>query len=194
MNKTDVETVKVPFQELSPVLEACLEQGQEVVLTVTGNSMAPFLRHGRDRVVLVKAADPAALQPGDIPLFRRTNGRFVLHRIVERDDGEYRYRWHNKEILPTAHVGGGIEYTLLGDAQVQREPRIRPEQVVAVAKAFWIKGKLWECDSPRYRRRVRRWHRLLPLREPLIWTWNFAYRIPNIPRRLKREFKKLIGK
>ncbi|MBR5524785.1 MAG: S24/S26 family peptidase, partial [Clostridia bacterium] len=76
----------VPMVELSPLLMECISQGQEVILTVTGDSMCPFLRHKRDQVVLA-AADPTALQPGDVPLYRRPGGQHVLHRIVERDDG-----------------------------------------------------------------------------------------------------------
>ena len=188
------EAVLVSLHELSPVMRECLAEGQEVVLTVTGNSMSPILRHGRDQVVLVQATDPAALQAGDVPLYQRRNGRFVLHRIVERDDGHSRYRWHDAEVLPSAHVGAGVQYTMLGDAQTDLEPGIRPEQIVAVAKAFYIKGKLWECASRRYQRRLKRWHRLLPMRPLLVWLGHLPYRIPHIPARLRREIKKLFAR
>ncbi len=192
---TDMDNrVQVPFEALSPVMEDCLEQGQEVVLTVTGSSMRPFLRHGRDRVVLVKPADPAALQAGDVPLYRRHSGQFVLHRIVERDDGHSRYRWLDREEYPSACVGGGVRYTLLGDAQTNPEPGIRPQQVVAVAKGFWIKNKYVPCDMPCYRRRSRRWHRLLPIRRQLMWLVNLPSRIPRIPARLHREWQARFGK
>ncbi len=188
------ETVVVSLHELSPLMRECLAQGQEVVMTVTGNSMSPILRHGRDQVVLVQVADPAALQPGDVPLYQRDNGRYVLHRIVERDDGQCRTRWHDREVLPSAHVGAGVQYTMLGDAQTDFERGIRPHQIVAVAKAFYIKGKRWECASRRYQRRLRRWHRLLPLRSSLVWLCHLPYRIPHIPARLRREIKSLFSK
>ncbi len=158
----------VSMEELSPLVMECLEDGKEVLLTVTGNSMCPFLRHKRDQVVLVKPADPTILQVGDVPLYRRRNGQFVLHRIVERDDGQRRRLYGEKEFFPSMHSSSPLTYTMLGDAQTVSEPNIRPEQIVAVATAFVRKGKRWECRSTAYRRRSLRWHKLLPMRKPLV--------------------------
>lgn len=160
------DVMRVPLAELSPVMQACMEQGQEVVLTITGNSMRPFLRHGKDQVVLVKA-DPADLMPGDVPLYRRRDGHFVLHRIVARDDGQQRLVLGGKEPLPTA--GGSLRYTMLGDAQTTLEPGIAPDQILARAAAFLVRGKRIECDSAAYRRRTLRWHRMMRCRPCLVW-------------------------
>ncbi len=159
-------------ETLSPLMEECLEAGQQVVLTITGNSMAPFLRHHRDRVVLVKPADVTALQVGDVPLYRRANGQLLLHRIVERDDGCCRQGFGIKETLPSLHVGQPLTYTLCGDAQAAVEPNIQPQQILAVAVAFWRKGKRWECASTSYQARVVRWYRWMPLRVPLMWLYH----------------------
>ena len=43
--RPDYRAVEVSLTELSPLMLECLAQGQEVLLTVTGNSMSPFLRH-----------------------------------------------------------------------------------------------------------------------------------------------------
>lgn len=185
-------TVLVSLEEMAPVIEAGLALGQEVVLTITGNSMAPFLRSQRDQVVLV-AVDPAALQPGDVPLYRRENGQFVLHRIVERDDGVSRQRLGEKELLPSAHVGSALQFTMLGDAQVDLEPGIKAGQVIARASAFLRKGKRLECDSRRYRRRVRRWHWWLPLRMTLLWLYYLPERLCRLPGRAYRKIKRCIA-
>lgn len=174
-----VPTVRVSQEALSPVMMDCLDQGQEVLLTVTGNSMSPFLRHRRDQVVLVKPSDPTTLQPGDVPLYRRDNGQLVLHRIVERDDGKKRRLYGEKDPLPSMHSSSGLTYTMLGDAQTVREPDVRPQQILAVAKAFIRKDKRWDCRSTAYRRRTLRWHRLLPVRKPLVWLWHLPYRVYN---------------
>ncbi|MBQ1204186.1 MAG: S24/S26 family peptidase [Clostridia bacterium] len=189
MKKRKYETVRVSFQQLGPIVIDCLAQGQEVVLMVTGNSMRPFLRHERDRVVLKKANDPAALQPGQVPLYQRTNGWFVLHRIIERDDGEQRWLLGEKEPLPSAHVGGGVQYTMLGDAQTDKEPGIRPEQIVAVATDFYVRGKRQSCDTPSYRRRTRLWHRLLPYRRGLLLVSRLPGYFPRGIRYIKRHLK-----
>ena len=177
------DAVRVPMEELSPLLTECLAQGQEVLLTVTGNSMCPFLYHRRDQAIL-RRVDGGALQPGDVCLYRRRSGQYVLHRVIARDDGVVCATLGDKTIPSSS--GGPVRYTMLGDAQTDKEPGIAPEQVVAQAVAFHRKGKVWLCDSDAYRRYVRRWHRLLPLRRVLI----FLYHLPG---RVGRGCRRLLG-
>ena len=176
--------VGVPLDQLAPIMSECMAQGQEVVLTITGHSMSPFMRHQKDQVVLV-ACDPHALQPGDVPLYQRRNGKYVLHRIVERDDGVVRTRYGVKEALPSRSAG--LRYTMLGDAQWQEEPGIEPDQIVAVATAFISRGKRWECDSTSYCRNRLHWHRMLPLRKGIVFFYHLPRRLrQGVPRRLRR--------
>lgn len=161
--------VRVSIDALLPIILSCFEQGQSVILTITGNSMAPFLRDGRDQVIL-KKADPNTVKPFDVPFVRRQNGSLVLHRAVgvERQNG-------------------AISYTLLGDAQTVTETGIKPEQILAVADAFIIRGKRISCDAPVYRRRVVRWHRLLPMRRFLLFLSFLPERAAGfLRRRVKR--------
>lgn len=177
-SRPDYSAVEIPLKELSPLMLECLAQGQEVLITVTGNSMSPFLRHKRDQVVLT-ACDPTALSVGEVPFIRRDNGQYVLHRIVERDDGVIRTRYGSHRIQPSA--GGELRYTLLGDAQWIEEPDVRPDQILARATAFIRMGRRWECDSAAYRRNRLWWHRFLPWRKALIW----------LDRRLEWRFRRL---
>ncbi len=55
-----------------------LSCGAVFPLVVTGSSMMPFLRSGRDTVLLHKTD---RFYRGQIVLFRRKSGAFVLHRI-----------------------------------------------------------------------------------------------------------------
>ena len=185
MSKRDASRfVGVPLDQLAPIMTECMEQGQEVVLTITGNSMSPFLRNKKDQVVLT-TCDPTALQPGDVPLYRRRSGRYVLHRIVERDDGVNRTRYGVDEPLPPRC--DSLRFTMLGDAQWQEEPGIAPDQIVAVATAFISRGKRWECDSEAYRSNRLRWHRLLWLRPLLVRTYHLPRHVRyGIPYRLRR--------
>ena len=190
MNKRDVSSrfVGVPLEQLAPIMSECLAQGQEVVLTITGNSMSPFVRHKKDQVVLV-ACDPTALQPGDVPLYRRRNGQYVLHRIVERDDGVIRSRYGSDATLPSRC--DSLHYTMLGDAQWQEEPGIQPDQILACATAFISRGKRWECNSDAYRNNRLRWHRMMPLRPLLVHTYHLPRHVRyGIPYRLRRLFGK----
>lgn len=174
----------VSLELLAPIMAECLDGGQEVVLTITGHSMSPFLRNKKDQVVLV-ACDPTALQPGDVPLYRRRNGKYILHRIVERDDGVSRTRFGEDKPLPSRC--DSLQYTMLGDAQWQEEPNIAPDQIVAVATAFISRGKRWECDSEAYRRNRLRWHRKLWLRPLLVRTYHLPRHLRyGVPYRLRR--------
>lgn len=161
-----VKTVNLSMEKISPIIAQCVESGSEVILTVTGNSMRPFLVDKRDQVVLIKA-NTEALQEGDVPLYQRRNGKYVLHRMVKRENGSY---------------------TMLGDAQVDLEKGIMPDQIIAVAKAFIRKGKRYECDSKKYRRYVNFWKAMLPLRK----FYFFAKRVYfAVLRRVKKVIKKI---
>lgn len=109
-----------------PVLRELLEQGASLTLTVTGNSMAPFLKHGRDQIRFEKPACPA--RRGDMVFFRRRSGQYVMHRVVRTGaDGVY----------------------LVGDGQQQVEGPIAPAQIFAVVTGVcrngrWIgPGQFW---------------------------------------------------
>lgn len=174
--------IRLPMTELSPLMESCLAQGQEVVITVTGNSMRPFLSHRRDQVVLAPI-EGEALQLGDVPLYRRRNGQYVLHRVVERVEADRVVSLTGKGKSLSRDMD--LQYTMLGDAQTEREPGIKPDQILAVAKGFYRRGRFISCASPRYRRCVRLWYRLLPWRRGLL----FFHGLPGrVARKLKSYF------
>jgi hypothetical protein len=62
-----------------PVIQAALERGQRVRLTVNGGSMLPFLRDG-DVVELEPVRNGVA--PGDVVLVKNSQEQYALHRVV----------------------------------------------------------------------------------------------------------------
>ena len=64
--------------QAEPLLRERLEA--TVVLTVTGGSMLPLLVSGRDRVTLGPV--PERLRRGEVLLYRRADGSYVLHRLT----------------------------------------------------------------------------------------------------------------
>ena len=70
----------VDTQEYMEMIRTLLEDGQEVSMIVTGNSMRPFLKHGRDKICMKKT--DRKLRKGDIVFYRRENGQYVMHRIL----------------------------------------------------------------------------------------------------------------
>lgn len=72
-------------------LFAGLNDGEELFLRVQGSSMSPFLRDGRDTVVLTK---PVKLSKGAIVVFRRGD-MFIMHRVVRVDGEKFTARGDN---------------------------------------------------------------------------------------------------
>lgn len=125
----DRGTKNVSLAELYPLMREILDGGGDFTLTVTGTSMFPFILGGRDRVTLSPLT--GRLKKNDLPLYRRVDGAFVLHRVVRVEkDGTY---------------------TMCGDHQWNRERGIRQEQLVALATAYVRKGKKLTNKNVLYR-------------------------------------------
>ena len=138
------QTRVLPPEMLIPELLALLEETDSVPLTISGNSMTPFLVHGRDTVFLSKVTRP--LKKGDMIFYRRQNGQYVLHRICR--------------VHPDS-------FDLVGDAQTYIETGIRPEQVLAVVNTVRRKGRLLEKGHFWWDFFEMFWLRIIPLR-PLV--------------------------
>lgn len=73
----------LPSRVLIPLVHAALNRGQNVRLTVKGDSMIPFIHNG-DLIELEPIR--SNLSTSDIVLAKTANGYFVLHRIVHIKD------------------------------------------------------------------------------------------------------------
>ena len=76
MRDTKIHTIDAVRD--ADVLAELLSTGAVFPLVVTGSSMMPFLKSGRDTVRLHQTH---RFYPGQIIFFRRKSGEFVLHRI-----------------------------------------------------------------------------------------------------------------
>ena len=128
-------------EELIPPLLSLLDETDCVPLVISGSSMTPFLVHGRDAVYLSKVR--RSLRRGDMILYRRDSGSYILHRI---------YR-----VVEDC-------YTLVGDAQTELEHGIRQDQVLALVCAVRRKGKLLKPGSFWWDFFHHVWIRMVPLR------------------------------
>ena len=157
METTERTPTRVPMCELSPLLEEIVASGGTAELTVTGRSMEPMLHDRQSRVRLRTA--PEALRRGDIALYRRDNGRYVLHRV--------------------AACRGGA-YDFCGDAQWTPERGIRPEQIIAVTERF-ARGARWtKTDSALYGAYWRLWLAIRPLRRLVLGGTRHVLRMLGI--------------
>ena len=140
--ETRILPPEVLLEEYRKLLQE--EDVKELPLTITGNSMSPFLIHGRDTVYLSRLTRSA--RRGDVLLYRRDNGAYVLHRVYAvKAEG----------------------YTMVGDAQTELESGIRPDQVVAVMTRATRKDKELRPGDFWWDFFETTWLRFLPMRRPI---------------------------
>lgn len=160
MNKHTADSVlqepqvkKVNMIDLYPLMQEILSSGGSFALTVTGSSMFPFILGGRDQVTLSPITRP--LKKYDLPLYRRRDGAFVLHRIVRVEkDGSY---------------------TCCGDHQWALEKGLEADQMIAIATAFVRKGKQITNRNILYKIYRVIWTGIIPLR-PYLFALHTKWR------------------
>ena len=116
----------VDNQEYMKVVRSILEEGKEVPLVVTGNSMMPFLIDRRDQVLIKRIERP--LKKGDIAFFQRENGQYIMHRIhfMRKDDRT-----------------GENQFYFIGDGQKNIEGPIKETRIFGVITGVLRKGNIW---------------------------------------------------
>lgn len=120
------KNIALTMQELMPVVSKELENGKEVMLTVKGVSMMPFLRHNKDSIILT-ALNGRDIRVGDLVMFQRTDGSYAMHRICRK------------------HPDGSFD--IVGDAQVQCDTGITYDQLCAYVPRAIKNGKEISCEK-----------------------------------------------
>lgn len=116
-----------------PVIRQQLDNGETVRFLPRGISMLPMLRQGRDAVILSPL--PEKLKKYDLPLYRRDDGHYVLHRIIRV----------------------GKTYTCMGDNQLDPEPGVRHDQMIGLVTAFTRDNQVVSVNAWQYRLYCRVW-------------------------------------
>ncbi len=130
----------ITLNEIYPTIKETLESGGTVELPITGTSMFPLLKAGRDTVIIKKADEYSV---GDIIFYRRNDGHFVLHRIVGTDESGF---------------------ILCGDNQTDLEKGITEQNIIAKAIELHRDGKIIDVNDKKYKKRVALWIKALPHR------------------------------
>ena len=131
---------RISLEEIYPAIKETLLSGGTVELPITGTSMFPLLKAGRDTVI-IKADSEFAV--GDIIFYRRDDGHFVLHRIVGTDENGY---------------------ILCGDNQTLLEKNITDRHIIAKVIEIRRDGKIILPQDPKYSKYVNFWIKALPHR------------------------------
>ena len=134
--------------DLIPLMKEIFKLGKTFTVTAKGSSMAPLLKDGRDDIILADCVDPNKLKVRDVPLYLRSDGSYVLHRIVRV----------NKD-----------SFDMCGDAQTEIERGVPKQNVVAQAIGFVRKGRAISLKSKRYRLFVFLWCLVRPIRPVIFW-------------------------
>ena len=134
------KSMRVALDDVMPIMEETLAAGQSVRFSPRGISMLPMLRQGIDSVVI--SPIPETLKKYDLPLYRRDDGKYILHRIVEAGD----------------------TYTCIGDNQFEPETGVRRDQMIALVTGFYRGEKYHSVNEPAYRLYCRFWHYSRPIR------------------------------
>ncbi len=155
----EIKKEKIELSSLYPTIAEVLEKGGTFLLYPNGRSMLPTIRPGKDAVYL---STPSQLRKGEMILYRRQNGSFVLHRIVAiKEDGTY---------------------VLRGDNQYYDENGIFPSQIIAVVRRYTRDKKEIDCTSLS--------HRLYLCRRNLSYPFRkFCFRIASKLRRMRKSRK-----
>ena len=123
--------------ELIALIKERLGAGQKVrYLPFRGVSMLPMLRQKKDSVELSPL--PERLKPYDLPLYQRSDGQLVMHRVVAVKEDHYICMGDNTECFE----------------------RITSNQMIGVVSAFRRGERRIECTNSFYRL----WRPTRPLR------------------------------
>lgn len=104
------------MEDLYPLIIEAFNNNQKFKFPVKGTSMRPMLKDN-DSVTIEKVNN---VIKGDIILYRRDNGQFVLHRIIKVHDNLY---------------------DIVGDHQTGIEYNVRYDQLIGKVISYNKKGK-----------------------------------------------------
>ncbi|MBQ8163285.1 MAG: S24/S26 family peptidase [Clostridia bacterium] len=127
MNKLSLE-LSISWE----LIKEAISSDGEFRLYPRGTSMMPLLREGIDSVLLKK---PEGVSKNDIVLYKRSNGQFVLHRVIKIKNGEY---------------------VMCGDNQFRLEYGIREENLLARVSGFWRDDLFVDGENEEYKKYIKR--------------------------------------
>lgn len=153
--------------------EQIIEQQGKLVFTNTGISMMPLLRQHRDLLIIAPKPE-GRLRRWDVPLYKRDNGQYVMHRVL----------WVRKN-----------DYVMCGDNQWRPEFGIQDRHIIGVLEAVNRDGKILPVrqteEHPKvplkYRIYVFLWCFFYPVRAVLVY---FEYKYYRLKFRLRQLFRK----
>ncbi len=134
-----------------------LERNGRLVFTNVGDSLKPLIRQGRDLLIIEKPK--GRLKKYDVPLYKRSSGQYVLHRIMKVREKDY---------------------VICGDNRRKLETGVTDRQIIGVLTAVVRDGKEIPVTDLRYRLYVHLWCDFFPIRAVIL---RGKYRLRRIMKR-----------
>ncbi len=135
--------------------------GRPVLLFTKGRSMFPLLETGVTRVLVVHTKE--ALQKNDLPLYKRSDGQCVIHRIIKIKEDGYYTRGDNCR---------GLE----------RVPR---ENVLGTVTEIHRKGEIFPVTNGWYKIYVQTWNLIYPIRWLVYSVRDYGRKVWRVAKRLQ---------
>ncbi len=130
-----------------------IEKSGKIIYTNVGDSMMPFIKQGRDVLVISKAE--GKLKRYDVPLYKRDSGQYVLHRILKVRENDY---------------------VICGDNRCSREYGITDRHIIGVLTGIIRDGREIPVTDLKYRIYVHLWCDFFPVRAFIIRIRQFLKR------------------
>lgn len=147
-----------------------LMRSGSIIYTNVGDSMMPLLRQGKELLIIKRPAEwdemsgngntANKLKRLDVPLYKRDNGAYVLHRVLKVRKSDY---------------------VICGDNRYQREYGISDRNVIGVLTGIVRDGKEISVQDKRYLLYSHLWCDFFWVRATILW-------IRKLPRRVIRKF------
>ena len=130
-----------------------IEKSSKIIYTNVGDSMMPFIKQGRDVLVISRAE--GRLKRYDVPLYKRDSGQYVLHRILKVRENDY---------------------VICGDNRWNREYGITDRHIIGVLTGIIRDGREIPVTDRKYRIYVHLWCDFFPVRAFFIRIRQFLKR------------------
>ena len=122
-----------------------IQRTGKLIYTNVGDSMMPLIRQDKDLLIIEKVS--GRLKKYDVPLYRRDNGKYVLHRILKVREQDY---------------------VICGDNRWCKEYGITDRHIIGVLTGIVRNGKTISVTDKKYLLYVHLWCDFFPVRALLV--------------------------
>ena len=137
-------------------IEEEINENGKLVFTNVGTSMKPLIKQDKDILIIEKTN--GKLKKYDIPLYKRKDGQYVLHRILNVSNDEY---------------------VICGDNCYIKEYGITDSNIIGVLTAIVRKGKQVKTTDFKYKLYTHIWCDLFFIRAFMLRMFKFLKRMIN---------------